>query len=102
MVKGQNIKEHINHIKTLSEHLKAINDRIAKKDLVVLLISSLSEEYNFLITALQTIAEHHLTWDYVRDRLIKETEKKKSCEAEKPNDALFVSKCVKKSVKCHY
>ena len=31
MVKGQNIKEHINHIKTLSEHLEVINDRIAKK-----------------------------------------------------------------------
>ena len=49
----------------------AIDDRIAEKDLVILLISSLSEEYNYLISALETIAEDHLTWDYVRDNLFK-------------------------------
>ena len=46
MQKGQNMKEQINHIKTLSEHLEAIDHRIAEKDLVILLISSLPEEYN--------------------------------------------------------
>ena len=40
------MKEHINHIKTLSEHLEATDNRIAEKDLVILLISSLPEEYN--------------------------------------------------------
>ena len=100
MEKGQNMTEHINYIKTLSEHLEAIDDRIAEKDLVILLISSLPEEYNYLITALETIAEDHLTWDYVRDRLIHESEKKKSDEAEKSDNALFVSN--KKSRKCHY
>ena len=49
----------------------AIDDRIAEKDLVILLISSLPEEYNYLISALETIAEDHLTWDYVRDNLFK-------------------------------
>ena len=48
--------EHVNHIKTLSEHLEAIDDRIAEKYLVILLISSLPEEYNYLITALETIS----------------------------------------------
>ena len=50
---------------------EAIDDRIAEKDLVILLISSLPEEYNYLISALETIAEDHLTWDYVRDNLFK-------------------------------
>ena len=48
--------EHVNHIKTLSEHLEAIDDRIAEKYFVILLISSLPEEYNYLITALETIS----------------------------------------------
>ena len=67
--------EHINHIKMLAEHLEAIDDNIAEKDLVIILISSLPDEYNYLITALETIDEEKLIWDYVRDRLIHEAEK---------------------------
>lgn len=101
MEKRQNLTEYVSHIKTLSEHLKAIEDRIPEKDLVILLISSLPEEYNYMITTLESMVENHLIWDYVRDRLIHEIEKRKSCEAEKPKDALFLSKPDKKSVKCH-
>ena len=57
MEKGHNMTKYINHIKTLSEHLEDIDDRIAEKGLVILLISSLPEEYNYLITALETDAE---------------------------------------------
>ena len=46
---------------------------MAEKDLVIILISSLPDDYNFLITALETIAEEKLTWDYVRDRLLHES-----------------------------
>ena len=67
---------------------------------MILLISSVHGEYNYLITTLEKIAEDPLTWDYVRDQLIHESEKKKSCEAGKANDGLFVSKPDKKSVKC--
>ena len=104
MDKGQNMTEHINYIKTLSEHLEAIGDPIEEKDLVILLISSLPDDYNYLITALETIAEDNLTWDYVRDRLIHESEKKKPAEAENSADAFFTSKPPnnKKSGKCHY
>ena len=38
---------------------------------MILLISSLSEEYNYLITVLETITEDQLTWDYVRDLFTK-------------------------------
>ena len=78
MKKWQNITEHTNHIKTLSEDLETIDNRIAEKNVVILLISSLLEEYNYLITALETIAEDQRTCDYVKDRFIHKNEKKKS------------------------
>ena len=82
MEKGQRMLEHMNYIKTLSEHLEAVGDAVAENDLVIILISSLPEDYNYLITALETIAEDKLTWDYVRDRLIHEYDKMTRCKAE--------------------
>ena len=95
MQKGTSMINHINYVKTLSEHLEAVGDAVAEKDSVIILISSLPEDYNYLITALETIAEEKLTWDYVRDRLIHEAEKiKLTAGTEKTNacqDALLVS-----------
>ena len=73
--KGVSMLEHVNYLQTLSDHLEAVGDPIAEKDLVVILISSLTEEFSHLITALETIAEDRLTWTYVRDRVIHEYEK---------------------------
>ena len=101
MEKGQNMVEHINNIKTLAEHLEAIDDAIVEKDIVILLISSLPDEYNHLITALETLADTNLTWDYVRDRLIHESEKMKP-DVATTNDALFTSRRSKSDLKCHY
>ena len=64
MGKGDDMKKHENEIKTISEHLEAICDSIAEHDLVTILISSLPEDFNYLITALETIAEITLTWVY--------------------------------------
>ena len=50
MDKGKNMTEHINYIKTLSEHLEAIGDPIEEKDLVILLISSLPDDCRCLTT----------------------------------------------------
>ena len=100
MEKGQSMTEHVNYIKTLGEHLEAIDDAIAEKDLVILLISSLPDDYNYLITALETIADDNLTWDYVRDRLIHESEKKYG--ETKPCPDALLSKIEKKTLKCHY
>ena len=52
-----------------------------RKDLVIILISSLPEDHSYLITALETTAEDKLTWDYVRDRLIYEADKIKNGNA---------------------
>ena len=49
-----------------------MDDPIAEKDLVIILISRLPDEHNYSITGLETIAEDKLTWNYVPDRLIHE------------------------------
>ena len=89
--KGSDMVEHINAVKTIAEHLEAIGDPIVEHDLVIILISSLTDEYNSLITALETIAEDNLTWDYVRDRLIHEADKLKAPppKEKEADDALF-------------
>lgn len=101
--KGSDMVEHINAVKTIAEHLDAIGDPISEHDLIIILISSLNEEFNFLITTLETIAEDNLTWDYVRDRLIHEADKTKDPSSEsKVSDTLFTNLNNKKSRKCHY
>eukprot|EP00112_Aurelia_sp_Birch-Aquarium-sp1_P010241 Seg2196.2 transcript_id=Seg2196.2/GoldUCD/mRNA.D3Y31 product="Retrovirus-related Pol polyprotein from transposon TNT 1-94" protein_id=Seg2196.2/GoldUCD/D3Y31 len=94
MDKGTSMLAHVNYMKTLSEHLEAVDDAVSEKDLVIILISSLPEEYNYLITALETTAEEKLTWDYVRDRLVHEYDKMQSGSAgavkdDACQDALF-------------
>ena len=83
--------EHINKLKTISEHLEALDDAVLEKDLVMILISSLPEDYNNLITTLETLPEEKLTWDYVRDRVITEFERKneQKSKSKGPEDALF-------------
>ena len=114
MEKGTNMVTHINYVKTLSEHLESVDDPIAEKDLVIILISSLPDEYNYLITALETIAEDKLTWNYVRDRLIHEFDKIQNGKVGKENptqEALISSRGQEqrkpraldlKKITCHY
>ena len=72
---GTDMTTHINHIKTISEHLEALDDPVPEKDLVMILISSWPPEYNNLITTLETLEEEKLEWTYVRDRAIAEYER---------------------------
>ena len=64
-----------------------------------------------MITALETIADDHLTWDYVRDRLIPENEKLSKIANGNSNNVLFSrkngqndddKKSNKSDKKCHY
>ena len=88
---------HVNEIKTTSEHLEAISAQIAEHDLVIILISSLPEEFIYLITALETIST--LTWDYVRDRLIHESDKLQKSNGNEMNGALFTNNQTERSNK---
>ena len=91
MGKEHDMKNHVNEIKTISEHLEAIGDPIVEHDLVIILISSYPEDFNYLITALETIAESTLTWVYVRDRLIYVADKLQKSNRNEMNDALFTN-----------
>ena len=96
MEKGTDMQTHVNYLKTISEHLEAIDDKVEEKDLVIILLSSLPEEYNHLVTALETIAEDKLTsWTYVRDRVIAEYYRKygdSSSKGGQTDGALFADR----------
>ena len=77
-MEGKTAAEHINTLRTINDHLQALDDGALEKDLVMILITSLPEEYNSLITTLETLKEDKLTWEYVRDRVLAEFERRKS------------------------
>lgn len=68
------------------------------------------DQYNYLITALETIGEEKLTWEYVRDRLIHEADKKEKSKdisnslekSEHAPDALFTKRKAMDKKNCHY
>ncbi|OWZ03129.1 Copia protein [Phytophthora megakarya] len=76
MAEGDDVLEHINKIKTLAEQLGAVGAPVSEDDLVITLLSSLSETYQFLITALELRADS-LTWELVTARLLHEDMKRK-------------------------
>ena len=116
MAKETDMIDHINYVKTLAEHLEAVDDAVLEKDLSIILISSLPEEYNYLITALETIADEKLTRNYVQDRLIHEFDKMKNgnagdkAEGDSSHDALISKQTSttnykppdNKKIKCFY
>ena len=77
MEKGTTMTAHVNNLKTIAEHLECLDDAVSDKDLVMILISSLPDSYNNLITALETLKQDSLTWTYVRDRVINEFQRRK-------------------------
>ena len=75
-VKNTDMHAHTNYIKTVAEHLEAIGDIVAEKDLAVVLLSSLPDKYAHLVTALETATDpDDLTCDTVRDRVLNEYKK---------------------------
>ena len=95
MERGSDMVSHVNNLKTIAEHLESLDDAVAEKDLVMILISSLPVEFNNLITALERLKEEALIWTYVRDRVINEYERKKGDAKQKKEiiqDALFVDR----------
>ena len=73
---GISMTEHVNNLKTIAERLEGLGDPVTEKDLVMILISSLSDTYNNLITTLETVKEEELSWEYVRDRVLSEYERR--------------------------
>ena len=93
MESGSDMVSHVNNLKTIAEHLEALDDAVAGKYLVMILISSLPEEFNNLITALETRKEEALIWTYVRDRVINEYERKKGDSKQKKEIIQDTDRC---------
>ena len=86
-----NMTDHVNELRTIADHLESLDDPVTEKDLVMILISSLPDAYNNLITTLETLKEDKLTWDYVRDRVLTEYERRNTNnENAVLDDTLFV------------
>ena len=94
LTNGISMTDHCNNLKTIAEQLEALDDPVTEREIVMILISSLPPAYNNLITALETLKGENLTWNYVRDRVIHEYERKKSNSGGKGGlDALLVDSC---------
>ena len=65
MSEGEDIKEHINKVKTLAEQLQATGGELKSEDLVTTLLLSLPPSYDSLITAFDVVSSTQLTWDFV-------------------------------------
>uniref|UniRef100_A0AAV1V3B1 Polyprotein n=1 Tax=Peronospora matthiolae TaxID=2874970 RepID=A0AAV1V3B1_9STRA len=76
MGEGDDVVEHINRLKTLAEQLDAVGAPVSEDDLIITLLASLSESYQFLITALESRADS-LSWELVTSRLLHEDMKRK-------------------------
>ena len=46
MLEGKSMTDHLNNLKTIAEHLEALEDPVRERELVMILLSSLPEEYN--------------------------------------------------------
>ena len=76
MEEGDDVLEHINKLKTLAKQLDAVGAPVSEDDLVITLLGSLSDSFQFLITALESRATT-LTWELVTSRLLHEDMKRK-------------------------
>jgi transposase InsO family protein len=109
MDEGDDVLAHINKLKTLAEQLDAIGAPVSEDDLVITLLGSLSESYQFLITALESRADT-LTWELVTSRLLHEDMKRKeqggdgaaSGQAFMTGDRKRSVRPVKKTGACNY
>src|SRR5690349_8546248 len=70
MSEGETLSTHINGIKTLTEQLAAVNASVSEEDFVMTLLMSLPESYEHFITALESVNESDLTYDYVVAKLL--------------------------------
>ncbi|KAG2892077.1 hypothetical protein PC119_g24453 [Phytophthora cactorum] len=111
MDEGDDVLEHIDKVKTLAEQLDAVGAPVSEDDLVITLLASLSESYQFLITALESRAAS-LTWELVTSRLLHEDMKRKEQgggadgtthgQAFMTSDNKRTSRQAQKASACHY
>lgn len=86
MDRGGDVESHISKLILLVDQLRACGDSINDSEVVTLLLCSLPEDYDTLITTLES-RETSLTLDYVKQRVLHES--LKHSESEKTVEAAF-------------
>ena len=97
MSEGTDILEHLTHITTLVEQLREMNEEISDKKFAAVVLGSLPESYDNLISSLNTQKIEELKWENIKALLIEEHLKRTEKGAKQPelsgqNEALFSKK----------
>uniref|UniRef100_A0AAV1V6I0 CCHC-type domain-containing protein n=1 Tax=Peronospora matthiolae TaxID=2874970 RepID=A0AAV1V6I0_9STRA len=112
MEEGDEVLGHINRVENLAEQQDIVGAPVSEDDLVITLLASLSESYQFLVTALESRADS-LSWELVTSRLMHEEMKRNEqcggikgaahgqAQAFMPRDNKRKARPAKKTGACH-
>lgn len=78
---GENLREHLNNLLELNDQLSDMGIVLESPLTVACVIASLSNEYDALVTGIETWDESKLTMTNVKARLLEEYEKKKEAQS---------------------
>jgi hypothetical protein len=90
MQEGEDVLDHINHVKALADQLACMEVPLRDEDTVMTLLESLPPSYEYLITALETKTREELTIDYVTARLIHQVSKRKEKDPRNEDAAMML------------
>jgi len=74
---SETMQSHINKVRELADQLDAIGDPVKDRDLAIIMLCSLPEQYNPLIISLESRSPEDITFDVVTGRLLAEEERQK-------------------------
>jgi len=77
---GGDMESHLNEMLNLVDQLAALGETLKDKMIIALLLYSLPEFYNTLITALETRSEDELTIELVKGKLLDEDRRQKNAK----------------------
>lgn len=96
-----NMEDHLHQMVSWFDELEEMGDNITEDNRVSIILSSLNDEYEALVTGLE-IREEDLTMDFVKGKLLEEWEKRNG-KSEESERALKVSRKGKSSkVTCYF
>ena len=98
--KGGNMEEHLVQMFQWLDELSEMGANFGESLLVMIILSSLNEDYDTLITALEARNDEDLKLEFIRTKLIDEWEKKS--KSGKRETALSVDKNHKFQPKCYF
>lgn len=98
--KGGNMEEHLLQMFQWLDELNEMGAQFAESLTVIIILSSLNEDYDTLITALEARNDEDLQTEFIRTKLIEEWEKKG--KSGKKETALKVGRNPKFQPKCYF